>query len=86
MIQSPTTLPENLDIQVSLFLEQFEDNISQLTEESLRSHKEGISNSLTATGSNLTEVSEDYWVDIDGRYPEFNQSILLAEANSECHT
>ncbi len=79
-VQSPSALPTTLDERISAFLTEFNETVSDLTEKSLQSHKEGIITALQETGTNLASVSWDYWNDIDSGYPGFDQDIQLIKA------
>ncbi|MCL6271216.1 insulinase family protein [Sansalvadorimonas sp. 2012CJ34-2] len=82
IIQSPSTLPEQLDDRVTAFLKQFNESVSGLTDETLQQHKEGIIANLTEPNPNLFAATDDYWTDIDSGYPKFDQTEKLVDATN----
>ena len=83
VIQSPNTPPEQLDFRVTTFLKEFEQTVQNLNDEDLATHKGGIIAGLTEPNPNLFSATQDYWADIDGEYPEFDQTKQLVEATKE---
>ena len=79
-IQSPTTLPEQLDERVTAFLNQFQRKVDELTDDVLQEHKDGIVAGLTEPSPNLYSAGDDFWTDIDDNYPEFDQRDHLIKA------
>ena len=80
VVQSPNTEPQQLEQHVERFLTAFGQRLTEVSEDDLANHKQGLSKRILSRAQTLTERSQRYWQEINHGYLDFNSREQLAAA------
>ena len=79
-IQSPDNTPEQMEVAISLFLEDFDSRIENLSEEEFEAYRTGVIKQVQAKDTTLSERSQRYWHALDRKDFDFNYDQELVAA------
>ena len=79
-IQSPDNTPEQMEAAISLFLEDFDSRIENLSEEEFEAYRIGVIKQVQAKDTTLSERSQRYWHALDRKDFDFNYDQELVAA------
>ena len=79
-IQSPDTLPDQMEAAISEFLAGFDSWVTNLSEEEFEAYRNGVIKQLQAKDTTLSERSSRYWQALDRKDYDFNHEDELVVA------
>ncbi|MFB9887688.1 insulinase family protein [Balneatrix alpica] len=79
-LQSPNASPEQVNQAFRGFLQQFQQQLQRLRAEDLRPYQQALISTLLTPATQLGELSEEYWRELDRQAYDFSSREKLAEA------